>query len=292
MTPNPTPSWVSGERCEIGENPLWDPASSTLYWIDISGPAVFRRSAGIVQRVACPKPVGSIYLARGTRLLVALRGALAWLDWSTEALRLLDIRPPTSEERFNDGRCDRDGRLWISTIDRKVSRDLGSIVQFDSSLAIAGITPALAKIGNGICFSPDEEFLYFSDSRSRRIYRYPKGSDGTLGPRTLFAELDDDPGRPDGCTVDSEGCLWSARVGGGRIDRYSPDGRLIGFLKLPVSHPTHCTFGGPDLKTLYVTSGKFEHEPVEGYDPALNGAVLAYELDVRGMPEHRFPAPE
>src|SRR5690606_8094290 len=104
--------------------------------------------------------------------------------------------------------------------------DLATITQFDSTLSTKSVTPAFAKIGNGICFSPDDKFLYFSDSRNRRIYRYPKHDDGSLGKRALFTELDGAPGRPDGCTVDSEGCLWSARVGGGRIDRYSPEGDL------------------------------------------------------------------
>ncbi len=281
------PVWVSAQRCNLGENPLWDADASTLYWINIADPWVYRMRDGVVREYACPKPVGSIYLASGgARMLVAMRPQLAWLDLETGVLTQIDVDVGLDpDERYNDGRCDRSGALWVSTLDRRVSRPLGSIVRFGPGFH-GTATPSQAVIGNGICFSGDDERLYFSDSRGRAIYRYGKSA-GELADRQLFAALDAAPGRPDGCTVDAEGCLWSARIGGGCIDRYLPDGRLIDKLELPVADPTHCTFGGPDLSTLFVTTASGHSGETSG-DGALQGAVLAFEMDVRGMPEHRL----
>jgi len=283
-----TPVWISKQRCKLGENPLWDVRSGELYWINIDEAAVFRLQDGKVRQYPCPKPVGSIYLADPGWLLVAMRSALAWLNLDSGTLQPVRAEAAIgADERFNDGRCDHDGTFWISTLDRRVEAPIGSIVRFDTQFK-GTATPSQAIIGNGICFSNDDAHLYFSDSRGRAIYRYPK-ADGALGARTLFAALDGEPGRPDGCTVDAQGCLWSARIGGGRIDRYAPEGRLVDSLQLPVADPTHCTFGGPDLKTLFVTTAQ-SHTGSASHDSSLAGAVLAFELDAQGMPEHRLDA--
>jgi len=286
MLLTPSAVWVSEARCQIGENPLWDRAQSALYWIDITGPAVYRMCNQKVERFECPKPVGSIYLADGHHLLVALRSGLAWLDLDSGALEKVSFSAPLKDaERFNDGRCDLAGDIWISTLDRKTQSPLGSIVHFDSGFR-GTVTPSQAVIGNGICFANDDSALYFSDSRNRTIFRYAKEGP-RLGNRTVVSVLDGTAGRPDGCTVDAEGCLWSARIMGGCIDRYLPDGRLIDRLQLPVADPTHCTFGGPDMKTLFVTTAH-AHGDMASRDPALAGAVLAFEMDVQGVPENRL----
>jgi len=283
-----TPVWISQERCGLGENPMWDADSGDLYWISITPPAVYRMRDGQVRQYPCLKPVGSIYLAAPGWLLVAMRSALAWLNLGNGDLSLVTVQAEISpDERFNDGRCDRSGALWVSTLDRRVESPIGSIVRFDTQFNGTAF-PSQAIIGNGICFSNDDASLYFSDSRGRAIYRYPKDG-GTLGPRERFAELDGDPGRPDGCTVDAQGCLWSARIGGGRIDRYAPDGRLVDSLQLPVADPTHCTFGGADMQTLFVTTAQ-AHSGSMSQDPALDGAVLAFELGIQGVAEYRLDA--
>jgi len=280
------PVWISQQRCSLGENPLWDAANSTLYWINIADPKIYRMSHGEIREYDCPKPVGSIYLAGEGRLLVAMRPFFAWLNLGTGAVRRIESSAGLhADERFNDGRCDRSGIVWISTIDRCVQRPIGSVVRYLPGFR-GSATPSHAVIGNGICFGNDDSHLYFSDSRGRAIYRYRKSEHGLAG-RELFAALDGTPGRPDGCTVDAEGCLWSARIGGARIDRYLPDGRLVDSLELPVADPTHCTFGGPDLRTLFVTSAS-QHSGAQSAHGDLSGAVLAYELDVQGMPEHRI----
>ena len=281
--------WTSAERTLLGENPLWDGESATLYWIDVAGPAVYRLAGGTVTRFVMPKPVAALFLGTQGTLVVAMRQSLATLNLLDGQLTPIDsFAPPSAEERFNDGRCDRRGRAWISTMDRKLENGIGSLVRIDASGSASSL-PTGARLGNGVCFSPDNSTLYFSDTSSRAIYGYAGADlDAMPASRTLFAQLGDAPGRPDGCSVDAEGCLWSARVGGGRIDRYAPDGRLIGWLETPVSHPTHCTFGGAGLSTLFVTSSRYPEGSAAFADQPLAGAVLAFDIGVKGLPENRF----
>lgn len=286
--------WSSADRCELGECPVWNAAEAALYWIDVVAPSVYRWEAATdrTRRFALPKPPASIFLGKSNRILVAMRGSFAWLDTSTGELDSLAVDSPLgTDQRFNDGRCDRHGDIWISTMDRALEHNIGSLICIDSALK-TGVVTTGAKLGNGICFSPDNTSLYFSDTFDRTIYRYPLSAErgpgiGSLGPREVFVRLGDDAGRPDGCSVDSDGCLWSARVGGSRIDRYAPDGRLVGVLELPVSHPTHCAFGGPDLRTLFVTSSRYPKENAAFAREAYAGAVLAYDVGVQGLTEHQ-----
>ena len=281
--------WRSKEKLLLGENPLWDADAQALYYIDAADPAVYRLKNSAVRRFAMPKPVASIFLTDGSRLVVAMRNSFAEL-WLADGT-LTDagpVKPPSAEERFNDGRCDPNGHIWISTMDRKLQDGIGTLTQINAQYGSQSFRTG-AKLGNGVCFSPDGKWLYFSDTVKRAIYRYPMGEPCEMeAARELFVQLDDAPGRPDGCSVDSEGCLWSARVGGGRIDRYAPDGELLGYLDTPMSHPTHCTFGGPDMRTLFVTSSRYPATSTEFAEQDDAGRVVAFEVGTQGITEARF----
>lgn len=280
--------WRSEPVCQLGECPIWDEERSVLHWIDVSSPGVlsWNATSGESHRTDLSRPPGSIFLSRQGRVLVALRRSLGWLqDGTAELLPVSGVAPPTEREGFNDGRCDANGTLWIGTLDRKMQAGIGSIVGIRDARTIQ-VEATGAVVGNGMCFSPDGRHAYFSDSVRREILRYEL-RDGELRARTSIATLDAAPGKPDGCSVDAEGCLWSARVGGGRIDRYAPDGRLVGVLDVPLQYPTHCAFGGPDLATLFVTSLRAKDELAASPDA---GRVLAFDLrglGVRGLREHR-----
>lgn len=283
-------SWHSDQACELGENPLWDIDASALYWIDVISPAVYAWSGGKTVRYPMPKPVASIYLASPGRLLVALRSGPLWLDLSTGVTTPVEGGwPLCADERFNDGRCDRQGTIWISTMDRQLRADIGSIVHITSNTNYQKF-PSHAILGNGVCFSPDERFLYFSDTHKKVIHRYDKRAleEGRTVAGTLFAQTHSAVGKPDGSTIDTDGCLWSANVGGGCIERYSPEGKLIGILELPAAHPTHCTFGGPNMQTLFVTTAKYAQLSPSLSEQPLAGHVLGFEVAVQGLPEHRL----
>jgi sugar lactone lactonase YvrE len=142
-------------------------------------------------------------------------------------------------------------------------------------------------LSNGLGWSPDARTQYFAETHSKRIYRYDYDkATGALGPRRVFATVEGEGG-PDGLTVDAEGHVWVAIFGNGAIHRYRPDGILALSLELPFDHPTSCTFGGEDLRTLYITSSRLSIEGHAQRTPQAGG-LWSVRLDVAGQPEERL----
>jgi sugar lactone lactonase YvrE len=194
--------------------------------------------------------------------------------------------------RFNDGRCDRAGRFWVSSMVRDMSLAAadGALYRFDGR----GLSQPLVRglvTGNGLAFSPAGDRLYLSDSHPgvQRIWRYTLHDDGSLGPRRDFVDMTAYPGRPDGAAVDADGGYWICGNDAGALLRFTPDGRLDRALALPVSKPSMCAFGGARLDELFVTS-IVPARPAPGFDAALDGAVLVLHPGVRGMAEAAFAA--
>ena len=193
----------------------------------------------------------------------------------------------------NECRCDPQGRLWLGTMCNNLRHD-GAPIPIDRSSGTLFCVEAdgsarrmLEGIGisNTLCWSPEGDRLYFADTMKEAIWVFPYTEDGPqLGRRRVFAE--GGPGHPDGSAMDEDGCLWNARWGGGRIIRFTPDGRVDREIILPVAQPSSCAFGGADRKTLYITSARQE---LEGLAPdSLDGALFAVAVDVAGMPMTRF----
>jgi len=170
-------------------------------------------------------------------------------------------------------------------MDKMLKRPSGHLYRLDTNhksyAAADGIT-----LSNGVAFSPDGRTLYCADSLLKKLYAYDlEPETGALSKRRVFAKSAAVPGIPDGATVDSEGHLWSARFDGGRVLRHAPNGRVVGEILLPASRVTSCALGGPDLKTLYVTSAFFRLTKKQRVAEPLAGALFAVEVDVPGLPE-------
>lgn len=278
------PRAVSAAEDRLGESPQWDAAAGLLWWVDFYGPTLrcLDPASGARRDWRLPgSAVGSVVLAEGG-LLLALDQGLCRFDPMSGAV--VPWRDPEGHREgigLNDAKVDRQGRLWLGSFDRREKEPRGLLHRIDpdgsSAVADSGYV-----VCNGPAFSPDGTTLYFSDTLGRRLLAYPLDPrTGTLGERRHFASIE--AGYPDGLTVDIEGHLWCAHYAGGRLSRFAPDGRLERTTALPVSNPTSLCFGGPDLKTLYVTTAR---EGAEG--EALAGALLALAPGVAGLPEPRF----
>jgi sugar lactone lactonase YvrE len=192
--------------------------------------------------------------------------------------------------RFNDGRCDRDGRFWSGTMwmDMAAARSIGRLYRYDGAGLSAPQVDGLVT-QNGLAWSPDGATMYLSDSHPTRqlIWAFDYDRDaGVPSNRRLFVDMNGHPGRPDGAAVDADGCYWIAGNDGGCLLRFTPQGQLDRRLDLPVSKPSMPCFGGPDLDTLLVTSIAPGFTP----DDARAGAVLLVRPGVRGLPETPFRA--
>lgn len=282
---------VAHDRAEMAETPVWSPAEGALYWIDIRREYVYRLALEGGRRDAWPigSTVGSIGLRGAGGLVVASRRGLEALDVATGALA--PIAQPEANRpghRLNDGKTDRAGRFWVGSVNDPGLAPTGRLFRCDPDGAVT-IHEEGVIMSNALAFSPDDRTLYFGDSYVDTIWAYDFDlAAGTIRNRRVFATTAPGEGRPDGATVDAEGYLWSARVGGSSLARYAPDGRLDAVVPLPASRPTSVTFGGPGLRTLFVTTGASRLSPEELAAQPLAGAILALEPGVAGLPEPSF----
>jgi sugar lactone lactonase YvrE len=281
---------------QVGESPVWSVAEQALYWVDIEGRAVrrFDWASRTLRSWAVSERIGSIALHAAGGLLAAMETGLFHLQLPdadrAEASLLHPVRFARPDMRFNDGRCDPEGRFWVSSMVRDTSLGVpaGSLYCFDGQTLTAPIPTGLIT-GNGLAVSPAGNWLYLSDSHAsvRQLWRAPLARDGTLGPRQPFGDWQTLPGRPDGAAVDDAGGYWSCANDAGRLHRFHPDGRWDRSLELPISKPAMCAFGGPELEHLFITSIT-PAAPVPGFDPGLDGAVFVCRPGARGLPEPLF----
>jgi sugar lactone lactonase YvrE len=279
-----------GETTNIlGECPTWSPGEGALYWIDVRRPALHRFDTGTKEtRVwEMPETIGSMALSRsGRRLLLALKSSLSFFDPDSGEFELV-AAPLAPELRFNDGRCDRQGRFWVGSMNDRTRAAVGALYRVDGTQGCVRIEDGV-RVPNSLCWSPDGTTMYFGDSDLHTVFAYPYDPDsGSIGARRPFATTSA-PAVPDGATVDTEGFLWLTEYGGWRIVRYAPDGRLDREIELPFQNPTSCAFGGAQLDTLFVTTASQRLSAEELTRQPLAGALIAMDVGVRGLPEPAY----
>jgi L-arabinonolactonase len=275
----------------LGEVPVWDVTEQALYWVDIEGKLLQRlhEPSGEVRVWHLPERIGSFALREKGGLVCAFASGFAFFDPETEAIDWI-ARPeadiPTN--RFNDGKCDRHGRFWAGTMDDGLAAHSGSLYRLDPDLTVHKMDSGVG-IANALSWSPDDRTFYFADTLDREIRAYDYDAAlGRIRNKRLFAHTRDDPGVPDGSTIDAEGFMWNAQWDGWRLTRYAPDGRVDRIVRLPVQKPTSCIFGGPDLRTLFVTSAIWDHSAKDLTTQPWAGSLLALDVGVAGLPETRF----
>lgn len=272
-----TPQVVADFACVTGEGPLWHPELQRLFWVDVETGHMYAYDpvAGAARQVYQGEVIGGMTLQDdGQLLLFMARGAIGL--WSEEAgLRLLrEFTPGVEQSRFNDVIADPEGRVFAGTMCGQLFR-----LERDGRLELV-----LDQVGqpNGMGFSPDGTRFYFTDTKARRIERFHyRRSRGELTDRCTLVQVPEGEGMPDGLAVDAEGCLWSARWDGARLVRYSPEGRHLATVNLPVRHVTSLAFHD---EAVYITSAGGRERPEAGEQA---GALFWMPAGVAGRPEFR-----
>lgn len=279
----------------LGEGIQWNAADGCAWWTDIQACRLYRwRSAdACLQSFSVPERAGSFAFVEDhdELLIVAFQSGIARHCLDTGRTGWIG-RPEAGRtgRRFNDGRADRQGRFWAGTMvehSRHAASDSASLYCVDSSGALSRHLGGI-QISNGLCFSPDSRYCYFADTPRRAIFRYDFDADsGRLGARRLFAET---PAGsfPDGATVDSDGCMWSAHWGSGRVIRYAPDGRVDQTLTIPVRQPSCVAFGGRNLDLLFVTSARDGLSRAALAEEPQAGDVFVFRTQNTGLVEPRY----
>ena len=274
---------------QLGECPIWDDRARQLYWVDSRGPAIKRLSPGdgTVDVLELPEVTGSIAFRERGGLLAAAKSGIHFFDPAVRKL-VPAARPETHlpDNRFNDGRCDRNGRFWAGTMS-DVRRDpVGSLYRLDADLHCTALRNSVI-IPNSLAWSPDGRTMYFADTYRSTIWAWDYDpASGAATRERVFA--DTGAGRPDGSCVDADGGLWNAEYGAGRLVRYTPAGTVDRTIALPVANPTCCCFGGAQFDEIYVTTARQRLTPEQLAEQPLAGSLLILRPGVSGLPESRF----
>ncbi len=275
----------------LGEGPVWDGPTETLYWLDIKGKYLHALSParGKSTKVQLSTEVGAVAPRSGGGLVAAARCGFCFLDPVTGNLTAIaDPESHLPNNRFNDGSVDPSGSFVAGSMDDLETAPSGTVYRLDPEGKVTVLFGGYV-ICNGPVFSRDGRTLYFSDSVSRRILSFPYDpADGSVGDASVFARLMEADGYPDGLTVDADGGVWCAHWGGGRITRFTADGKVDGIVEIPVPHVTSCTFGGPDYRTLYVTTARWGLAPGRLKQFPLSGSLFAVDVGVHGLPLPTF----
>lgn len=277
-------------RDRLGESPMWHPGEQALYWVDWYGPTIRRKRWGSETveswTIAKETIIGSFVFASAGRLLIAVDSGLKLFDPATgQVTPFADPNEARPAVAYNDGKLDRQGRFWVGTFDLPETEPRGILycVEPNGTWSVADSGFAVC---NGPAFSADGRTMYFSDSNTRRVLAYDIDAKSRMPRnRRVFAQFGAEDGVPDGLTVDAEGALWCALYGGGKLIRFAPDGSVIKAYELPCPIVTAAGFGGPDMTTLFVTTGVSP-----GNTPDQGGGVFTLETGIKGLAEPVFAA--
>lgn len=275
-------------QCQLGEGPIWHPGRQQLFFFDINERTLFAVTAAgeIVDSWLFNETVAAAAVVDDHTLVLATDTGLKEFDLTTGGMnRINEIEADNPLTRTNDSRVHPSGAFWIGTMTRAEEEPGGAVYHYR-----AGVLTTIksgVKIPNATCFSPDGRIAYWSDTPTKKILQVATdpATGLPIGEWTLFADVSEGRGYPDGAVVDSQGYLWNAKWGGSCVVRHAPDGSIDRIVEVPVSQVTCPAFGGPDLKTMFITTAAKNMSAEQLAAERHAGSLFAIELDVAGQPE-------
>ena len=275
---------------ELFEGPVWDDRNQSILWVDLLKGDIHQTYLAdsqdeVIARVG--RSVGAVVPAVDGSLLAVSRGSIVRLFADGSSKEITELESSDVLRRPNDGKCDRFGRFWFSTLDEKGDSETGRLYCLSGQSLT--VTSEGFGVPNGLGWSPDGSIFYCADSRSGRIDRW-KVRDGVLvrDSRSTLIQFDVGRGVPDGMAIDQDGRLWIAVWDGWRVECYSPDGGLEAVIEAPVRRPTSCAFVGPTLDKLVITSARFGLTDDQLVEETLSGSLFLIDVGTSGVPVGEF----
>lgn len=290
MADSKSATCIADVKAVLGEGPVWVEREDALYWVDIKGRRIFRRTfSGILTEWEPPFQIASLAPRAEGGFVAGSEHGFAYVDLDTGSYDVLvDPERERTTNRFNDGKVDRRGCFWAGTMDDEEKAASGALYRLCSRLDPVRMDDGY-RVTNGPAFSPDGRIMYHNDSARQLTYAFDLDGDGNASNRRVFAQHQEGGGYPDGMTVDAEGGLWIAFWDGWCLRRFSPAGECVGTIEVPVQRPTSCAFGGPGLDRLFITSARIGlDEAALAEQPLAGGLFMAAPAGIGGLAEAMF----
>lgn len=286
---------VVDAKAALGEGPLWDPCEGVLWWLDIKGHDIhrFNPATGEDRTWKTPEDIGCVAVRERGGLVVALQSGLYFFDPESGRFDFIadpeEGMPRRAENRFNDGKPDRQGRFWPGSMYEGPSpTPSGSLYRIEPDLScrrmVSGIT-----CSNGLAWSPDSKVMYYADSPAMRVWAWDfDPATGEIENRRSFIDTSSYKSAPDGATVDVDGVYWLTLPEADKVASFDPDGKVMRVIDMPAHHPTCAMFGGADLDILYITTATMFRSAADLAKKPLTGGLFAMDVGAQGLPEAHF----
>ena len=265
-----------------GEGPAWSPSWGGLRWVDLLAGDILSLRDGRIERKHVAEIAAAVRPRRGGGAVIGIERGFA-LESPDGAITVLPEVWTEKGIRMNEGGCDPQGNFWCGSMAYDQRAGAASLYRLNAEGGVDVMLEGVS-VSNGLEWSPDGSLVYYNDTATGHVAVFDFDPDEGLRNRRVLVELPDG-GRPDGLTVDSEGCVWVAVVNRGAVHRYRPDGALDGIIDVPAGKTTACAFGGDDLDRLYITTSQ---EDVDTAEDPLAGALFVAEVGVTGLPLREF----
>jgi len=279
-------------KTSLGEGPVWNQKHNRLIFVDITGQKIYLYYPVTQKKriVEIDEPVGAAVPRQKGGLVLALKNGFALLELNTEELNYkVKVEEDLPENRFNDGKCDPEGRFWAGTMSTEKTKEAGNLYCLEPNFTVKKMIKGVT-VSNGLAWSPDGTSMYYIDSPTQQVLAYDyELKTGNIYNKRVVVEIPENSGVPDGMTIDEQGMLWVAQWGGYQVSRWNPtSGKLLEQISIPAAHVSSCTFGGDNLDELFITTARegLSEEELESQPQA--GCIFKIKTKVKGCQTNWF----
>jgi sugar lactone lactonase YvrE len=274
-------------QCILGESPYWHAKRKSFFWVDIEKGELYEFQVGLKKTTKRKfnQRLSLVVEGQGDYLILALDRKIARYDLETEKLTwLIEVEEDQPLNRFNDGACDADGRLWIGTMSTKITPESGALYKITSELSPEKMLGKIT-ISNGMAWTSDNETFYYIDSPTQEIRAYQFDLEtGEINFDRTVIRVPKELGTPDGMSMDQEGKLWVAHYGGFGVFCWDPEnGKLLKKIVLPAPHVTSSVFGGENLDHLLITTARENLTEAQLQEYPQSGDVFLVKTNTKGF---------
>ncbi|WP_452218788.1 SMP-30/gluconolactonase/LRE family protein [Lacinutrix undariae] len=280
-------------EAKLGEGAIWNTNTQELYWVDIEGKKLHTYNPETQQNTTSntPSRIGTVVpTTKKDTVVVALQDGIYFMNTKTGDLKLLsDVEQQLTSNRFNDGKCDPSGRLWVGSVALDETTGAANLYMVDA-LGNAELKKDNVTISNGIVWTKNKKTMYYIDTPTAEIKAYDyDDTTGEISNERVAVKVPNSLGFPDGMTIDENDHLWVAMWNGNAVICFDPKtGKVISKIEVPAHNVTSCAFGGKNFDILYITTASVDMTAEEHKKHPLAGSIFKTKTKVKGVKANHF----